>query len=134
MHMQAVDKKWYLAYRWGALAATFLVLIFSFALWFTPAILPFGKTLHIGYFTAVVILIQVVYTVAAYDRIAERRSHAEAMVILAMIQATTIFCLLQTTGRMTSPFMVWWGIACFMSGMFGIYASAGTAFISTIYF
>lgn len=116
------------------MAAGILVLIFSGALWFTPDVLPIGKELHIGYFTGVIALLQVLFAAVGYEQVASKKSHVEAMLLLAMIQSVTIFSLVHTTGRMESPFMVWWGIASFMSGMFGIYGSGGTAFITAIYF
>ena len=132
--MQAVNEKWYTGYRWGSLAASMLLLIFAGALWFTPAVLPWGRDLHIGYFTAVIALVQVVFSVAIYDQIARKKGAWEAMLVLAMIQAITIFSLVHTTGRMESPFIIWWGLATVMSGIFGIYGSGGTAFITTVYF
>jgi two-component system, OmpR family, sensor histidine kinase VicK len=132
--MQAVNEKWYIAYRWVSLAAGMLLLIFAGALWFTPDVLPWGKDLHIGYFTGVVGLVQVLFGVALYDQVANKKGHWEAMLVLAMIQAVTIFSLVHTTGRMESPFIIWWGIVSLMSGVFGIYGSGGTAFITTIYF
>jgi two-component system, OmpR family, sensor histidine kinase VicK len=116
------------------LAAGVLILIFMGAHWFTPDVVPFGKNLHIGYFSGVVALVQIIFAAVFYDRHAGKRGHPQAMLVLAMLQGVTIFSLIQTTGRMESPFLVWWGIASFMSGMFGIYGTGGTAFISTIYF
>lgn len=132
--MQAVNEKWYIGYRWGSLAAGIAVLIFACALWFTPAVLPVGKDLTIGYFSGVVLLLQILFTALGYDRIAQKRGNVEAMLLVAMAQAVSIFSLVHTTGRMESPFIVWWGIATFMSGMFGIFGSGGTAFITAIYF
>lgn len=133
-HMQAVNEKWYKGYRWGALVTAVLVLIFAGATWFVPEILPFGKSLHISYFTGVIALVQVIYAAALYDRVAAKRSHWESMLVLAMIQAVTIFCLVQTTGQMESVFLLWWLVVTLMSGVFGLYGTGGTAFVSAIYF
>jgi PAS domain S-box-containing protein len=133
-HMQAVNEKWYIGYRWGSLIAGVLLLVFSGVLWFAPHLLPVGKNLHISYFTGVIILVQLIFGVVAYDQVAKKKGQWEAMLVLAMIQAITIFSLVHTTGRMESPFIIVWGIASLMSGIFGIYGSGGTAFITTVYF
>ena len=132
--MQAVNEKWYIGYRWGSVIAGMLLLLFSGMLWFTPTLLPFGSNLHIGYFSGVILLVQLVFGAAFYDRLATKKGHWEAMLVLAMIQAIALFSIVHTTGRMESPFLILWGAASVMSGLFGIYGSGGTAFISTVYF
>lgn len=134
MHMQAVNEKWYIAYRWGSLAVAAAVLLLMGISWIAHDLLPFGKELHFTYFSAALAFVQIVYGAAFYDRIANKKGHWEAMIIMAIIQAMTVFSVIQSTGQMESPFMVWWVAIGLMSGMFGIYGTAGTAFLTVIYF
>ncbi len=131
--MQAVNEKWYKAYRWGSLAAAVLALLFMALIWLTPNLLSFID-IHISYFSGVIALLQIVFATVIYNRVAQKKGHGEAMLLLAMIQSVTILSLAQSSGRMESPFMLWWGVTALMSGMFGIYGSAGTAFVTTVYF
>ena len=79
-------------------------------------------------------LVQVAYGILLYKIVAEKKGYSESMLILAILQALTIFSVSQSTGMMLSPFMIWWLFAAIMCGIFGIYGSAGTAFLTLIYF
>ena len=132
--MQAVNDKWYNGYRWGSLAVAAGVLFFMGMSWFAHDLLPVGKNLDFTYFSAALALVQIVYGALVYNRIARQKGHWEAMIIMAIIQAMTVFSVIQSTGQMESPFIAWWVVIGIMSGMFGIYGSTGTAFLTVIYF
>lgn len=79
-------------------------------------------------------LAQIIYGLFLYKRVAKSKGHPEAMFILAIIQAATIFSVVHSTGAMLSPFILMWLFAGAMSGMFGLYGTGGTAFLSIIYY
>lgn len=132
--MQAVNQKWYLLYRWVTLGAASLFLILGIICWTVPELIPLENLQNISFFSGAVAIATMIYAIFVYDRIAAKRSHLESMLILAMIQATLALSLVQTTGKMQSIFLVWWTIMSFMAAIFGIYGSAGTAFVTVIYF
>lgn len=79
-------------------------------------------------------LAQIVFGVLVYKRIAAKTSDWEAMILMSLIQTTTVFSMIHTTGRITSPFIILWIIISFLAGMFGVYALGGVAWISVIYY
>jgi PAS domain S-box-containing protein len=134
MHMQTVDQKWYVLYRWFTLAVASLLLLFALICWFAPGVVPFKPVPEISYFSGILALFTIGWAVALYDRIAAKTTHLESMLILVMLQASTVFSVVQTTGQMGSPFIWWWGVMSFIAAIFGVYGSAGVAFVSVMYF
>ncbi len=132
--MQAVDKKWYIIYRWFSLGAGLLTVAYASIGWFAPGLVPLADSPTLSYFTGALALAILAYSIFFYDRVAAGSSHWEAMFILVMIQATTIFSIAQSTGQMSSYVLIWWALAAFMSGIFGIYGTGGSAFITVAYF
>lgn len=132
--MQLVNDRWYQLYRWIALGLALAALIFCGLTWLSPGLIPYTDHLRIGYFTGILAIGQIIYALVVYNIVVAKMNHWAAMLGLAMVQAVTIFGFLQTTGRMESPFLIWWALAVLMSGTFGIIGSAGTAFVTLIYF
>lgn len=132
--MQAVSQKWYIFYRWVTLAVASLFLILAIISWTVPELIPLTALRNISYFSGGLSVIAILYAIFLYDRTAAARSHMESMLVLAMIQATLTLSLVQTTGKMQSLFLIWWAIMSFIAAIFGIYGSAGTAFVTVIYF
>jgi PAS domain S-box-containing protein len=132
--MQTVDKKWYIIYRWVTLAVASLLLVFAVVCWLLPGILPFKPAPEISYFSGVLAALTITYAIGLYHRIANKTSHLESMLILIMFQAATVFSVVQTTGQMKSLFIWMWAIMSFLAAIFGVYGSAGVAFVSVMYF
>lgn len=132
--MQTVDQKWYILYRWFTLAVASLLLLFTVFCWFLPNLLPLKPVPQISYFSGVLAVLTIAFAVGLYGRIAKKTTHLEAMLLLIMLQASTIFSVVQTTGQMESPFIWWWAVMSFIAAIFGLYGSAGVAFVSVMYF
>lgn len=132
--MQIVNEKWYTFYRWVSISGGLLVPIIAIVGTLMPRISGSYSFFHITYFSVIMSLVQVAYGILLYKIVAEKKGYSESMLILAILQALTIFSVSQSTGMMLSPFMIWWLFAAIMCGIFGIYGSAGTAFLTLIYF
>ena len=132
--MQVVNQKWYTFYRWISISGGLLVPIIAITGALMPRISNSYGFFHITYFSVIISLVQVAYGILLYKIVAEKKGYSESMLILAILQALTIFSVSQSTGMMLSPFMIWWLFAAIMCGIFGIYGSAGTAFLTLIYF
>lgn len=111
-----------------------LFLILAIVSWTVPELIPLQNLRNISYFSGGLAVLTILYAIFMYDRVASKRSHMESMLTLAMIQATLTLSLVQTTGKMQSIFLIWWAIMSFIAAIFGIYGSAGTAFVTVIYF
>jgi len=132
--MQIVNEKWYTFYRWVSISGGILVPIIAIVGTLMPRVSGSYSFFHITYFSVIMSLVQVAYGILLYKIVAEKKGYSESMLILAILQALTIFSVSQSTGMMLSPFMIWWLFAAIMCGIFGIYGSAGTAFLTLIYF
>lgn len=134
--MQSVNDKWYIGYRWATLITSALLLVVAALSWWMPdlvKILGIQKG-DITYFSGIVAACSIAYGVLVYDRMASKTTHWEAMLLLVMIQATVVLSVVQTTGQMSSYFLIWWGVMLLLGGMFGVYGSSGSAFLTVMYF
>lgn len=132
--MQVVNDYWYKLYRWIAFGAAIIAALLGVASQLLPDSVPFVGTLDITVFTIILAVWQAIYALLIYDRIAAKANHWAAMISLAMVQAISIVGFVETTGRLESPFILWWVLAAVMSGSFGVMGAGGTAFVSLVYF
>ncbi len=131
--MQFVDKKWYQVYRLITLGCASLALFYAIASWLVIDALP--VSIHrVSYFIAALAVWQIIYTLVIYPRVAAKMSYFAATLTLAMIQVVAVSGFIHTTGRVDSPFLIWWLIISLLSGCFGIVGTAGTALITVSYF
>ena len=132
--MQSVKKELYIFYHWASIGLGALLLLLAILSWVSPNTIPFADLREISYLSGALAAGMIGFGLLGYNSVASKTTHWEAMLIALLIQAAAIFSFIQTTGRMDSPFIIVWGLLCLTGGMFGIYGSAGEAFISVMYF
>ena len=132
--MQSVKKELYIFYHWVSVGLGTLLLLLAILSWVSPSTIPLTELRNISYLSGAFAFGMISFGLLGYNRVARKTSHWEAMLIALLIQAATIISFIQTTGGMGSYFLVLWGVLSLTGGMVGIYGSAGTAFISVMYF
>ena len=133
--MQSVSDRWYTTYAYIATILAILLIAGCVLELVNPTLLNVlpGK-LTLIYTTLAISSIQVIYALFFYKREVLKNSRWSATLFLSLIQALNIINLIHNTGRFHSWFLIFWGFALLMSGMFGNYAVVGYCFLVTIYF
>lgn len=133
-HMQAVEDKWYLLYRWMAAGWASIFLVGSILSWTIPSLSGFQSSLGLNYVSGITSFLVIIYAVFYYDKIAKKSSHVDAMLIQAFIQALGLINVTQAAGGLGSIYAVAWVLMALLSGMFGLLGTGGVAFMTAFYY
>lgn len=130
--MQFVSDKYYYWYNWAVTAIGAVLAGGSFIALASPTGF-FVPQNGFSVITAVIGLGQVVYGLVFF-RLKARGGLWIASLFSAMILTLNVLNLMHNTGQLHSAFWWLWAVLTFFSGIFGVYAVAGSCFLITLYF
>lgn len=111
-----------------------LFLVVSVLSWLLPSLKGLQSTLGLNYVAGITSLIVVLYAVFGYDSVAKQRSHLEAMLLQAFIQALGLINITQAAGGLGSIYAIAWILMALLAGMFGLMGAGGVAFMTAFYY
>jgi signal transduction histidine kinase len=132
--MQLVSDSWYDLFNRIATSIAITLLIICGVVWIFPGLreqqAPWGFT----FITFMLAGLQLSYRLFFYKKEVAESGKWSATFFLFLFQALIAINLVHTTGELRSIYMFYWLALVLASGIFGLYAVIGAAFVTTLYF
>jgi PAS domain S-box-containing protein len=132
--MQSVSDRWYVLYSRIVTLIAVILLAACVVAWTVPEYASLKSTWGFTYITCSLALLQLLYTLLFYKRETQESGRFSATLFLSLFQVLIVINLIQSTGEFSSVYMAYWAVLVLASGMFGLYAVVGYAFVMSLYF